>query len=91
MTEKMMVMGHGTERTAVQQRSALSQFRYENGYEFRGTDLGNEGVKIELVHNDEPEAAIILPPAKAEQCARWILQTIGQHNHRLPPGTQVRH
>lgn len=59
-------------------RSAISEFCYENGYRLSVTDLGNEGVKIELVHEYKDGGAIIVPPAKAEECGKWLLQTIGQ-------------
>lgn len=59
-------------------RSALSEFCYENGYRLSVTDLGNQGVKIELVHEYKDGGAIIVPPAKAKECGKWLLQTIGQ-------------
>jgi hypothetical protein len=61
--------------------SALSGFSYENGYMLSATDLGNQGVKIELAHERQDSGAIILPPAKAKECARWMLQTIAHKNH----------
>jgi len=63
---------------AVEKRSALSEFSYENGYALSATDLGNRGVKIELAHEYKDGGAIILPPAKAEEYGKWLLQTIGQ-------------
>lgn len=62
----------------VKERPALSEFCYENGYLLSVTDLGNQGVKVELVHEHQHGGAIILPPAKAEECAKWLLRTIGQ-------------
>jgi len=64
--------------------SALPGFRYCNGYTFRATDLGKQGVKIELMHEEDVGAAIILPPKEAGRCGRWLLQTLGQDRHGLP-------
>ncbi|MHC4528286.1 MAG: hypothetical protein ACYTEX_11890 [Planctomycetota bacterium] len=62
-------------------RSAISEFCYENGYALSVTDLGNKGVKIELGHEYGDGGAIILPPEKAKECAKWLLRTIGQIKH----------
>ena len=62
----------------ISRKSAIARFCYEDGYAFLVTDLGKRGVKIELAHEDEGSGAIILPPAKAEECGKWLLQTIGQ-------------
>jgi len=66
--------------TAAQKRSAIAGFSYQNGYLLSATDMGNQGVKIELAHHQQDSGAIILPPAKAKECARWLLQTIAQRN-----------
>lgn len=68
----------------VRKHSALSTFCYESGYTFLGEDLGNRGVKIELVHKYEDGKAIILPPRKAKECGRWLLKTIGEEGRKLP-------
>jgi hypothetical protein len=67
--------------TAAQKQSAIAGFCYQNGYLLSATDMGNQGVKIELAHHAQDSGAIILPPAKAKECARWMLQTIAQRNH----------
>ena len=67
-------------------RRALPGFHYQNGYTFSATDLGNHGVKIELVHEDDVAAAIILPPGTVRSCGGWLLQTLGQDKHGLPNG-----
>ena len=64
--------------------SALPGFRYCNGYTFRATDLGKQGVKIEIGHEDDVGAAIILPPKEVGQCGRWLLKTLGQDRYGLP-------
>jgi len=66
--------------------SSLSSFCYEDGYALLGTDLGNEGVKIELVHKYEDGRAIILPPRKAKECGKWLLRTLGRVGQNLPEG-----
>jgi hypothetical protein len=71
----------GKSKLVVEKRSALSGYCYQNGYVFSVTDLGKQGVKIELVHEYGDGRAIILPPAKAEECAKWLLRTIGQIKH----------
>jgi hypothetical protein len=75
-----------TGKPVIEDRPALSEFSYENGYVFRGTDLGGLGVKIELVHKEKEEGggAIILPPGKAQECAKWLLKTLGQIYPSLP-------
>jgi hypothetical protein len=64
--------------------SALPGFRYCNGYTFIATDLGKQGVKIEIGHEDDVGAAIILPPKEVGQCGRWLLKTLEQDRHGLP-------
>ena len=66
----------------------LSGFSYENGYTLLATDLGNQGVKIELMHNHDTAAAIILPPKEVGECGRWLLHTIGQDRHGMPKELQ---
>lgn len=67
-------------------RGALPGFHYQNGYMFLATDLGNHGVKLELLHENDVAAAIILPPKMVAKCGRWLLQTLGQDRHGLPNG-----
>ena len=67
-----------------QMYTALSAFRYEDGYAFSAIDLGTRGVKIELNRAYDIGAAIILPPEKVRDCGRWLLQTIGQNSYGLP-------
>jgi len=77
---------NNTNKTTSQEKNknALANFKYENGFVFCGTDLGNQGVKIELMRNYENGGAIILPPNKALECAHWMLQSIGQLKHDIP-------
>ena len=41
----------------VEKRAALAGFLFRDGYKFLATDLGKQGVKIELSHKDEDSAA----------------------------------
>jgi hypothetical protein len=84
MAELVVKTDYETGKPLMKNRPSLSEFRYENGYVFRGTDLGGLGVKIELLHGDEGGGAIILPPGKAQECAKWLLQTLGQIRPGLP-------
>ncbi len=80
----MAGFGANTVKLSTQEKAALREFSYSDGYRFLGTDLGGLGVKLELVDKEQDAAAIILPPAKAKECARWLLRTIGQQEQRLP-------
>jgi len=84
MLELITGIDDKTGNPVAKERSALSEFCYEDGYVFSATDLGKRGVKIELVHRQEDGGAIILPPRKAEECGRWLLQTIGQTGLGFP-------
>ncbi len=64
--------------------SSLARFCYESGYVLLGTDMGNEGVKIELVREHEDGRAIILPPKTAKECGKWMLRTLGRVGRNLP-------
>jgi hypothetical protein len=74
----------GVAERVAQRFSALPGFRYSNGYTFRATDLGKHGVKIELGHENDVGAAIILPPKEVGRCGRWLLNTLEQDRHGLP-------
>ena len=84
MAELVIRIDDRSGEPVTENRPSLSEFRYENGYVFRGTDLGGMGVKIELLHKDEGGGAIILPPGKAQECAQWLLETLGQPRPDLP-------
>ena len=71
-------------KRAGQGLSALPGFHYDNGYMFQATDLGHQGVKIELVHEYDAGGAIILPPKEVGKYGRWLLQTLGQDRYGLP-------
>jgi len=64
--------------------SSLAPFVFGNGYSLTAFDLGNGGVKLELQHQGEPEAAIILPPEEVRNLGKWLLRTLGQDERGLP-------
>jgi len=80
MDEQITIIDANTGKPIADKAPALPEFSYKNGYLLSATDLGKHGVKIELDHQTDA-AAIILPPAKAEQCAAWLLNTIGLENY----------
>ena len=63
---------------------ALPAFIFRNGYTLQANDLGNSGVKIELLHEFDTVGAIILPPKEVSQYGRWLLETLGQDRYGLP-------
>ncbi len=69
---------------AVNNMLGLDEFKYHNGYEFTATDLGSEGVRIELVHPSQGTSAVIMPPDKARRCAHWILRSLALREPNLP-------
>lgn len=69
---------------ANEEQESLSGFHYKNGFTLSCTDLGNAGIKIELIHSGRESNAIILPPGKTEEYGKWLLNTIGQRNLDLP-------
>ena len=75
MDELITIIDENRGEPIAEQAPAIPQFSYQNGYLLSVIDLGKHGVKIEL-HHQTDAAAIILPPAKAKQCATWLLNTI---------------
>jgi len=84
MPELITKIECSTRKPLTGNQAALPQFCFENGYVLQGTDLGGRGVKLELVDKHEGAASIILPPRKAEECAKWLLRTLGQTKYTLP-------
>jgi len=83
MVELITKIDYQTGEPVVEEKPALEQFSYEGGYLLLCSDLGSQGVKIELVHPDEGSSAVILPSEKAQQCARWMLRTLAQRKDDL--------
>lgn len=65
-------------------RAALPEYQYEDGYRLSVKDLGKTGVKIELSHNYNTGAAIILPPKQVRECGTWLMETLEQESSGLP-------
>jgi hypothetical protein len=66
------------------QSSSLPPFRYEAGYCLSVNDRGSAGVKLELSHNGDVGAAVMLPPGTVQELGRWLLRTLGQDEHGFP-------
>jgi len=64
--------------------ASLPPFVYGNGYSLSAFDLGNTGVKLELHHNGDVGAAIILPSAQVQRLGKWLLRTLGQDEYGFP-------
>jgi hypothetical protein len=71
-------------RTLDRRFDVLPAFIVRNGYTLEASDLGNAGVKIELLHEHDTVGAIILPPDEVGEYGRWLLQTLGQDRYGLP-------
>lgn len=69
-----------TGQLTTQEKAALHEFSYSDGYRFLGTDLGGLGVKLELVDKQQDAAAIILPPAKAKECTAGCCGRLASRN-----------
>ena len=80
MDEQITIIDENTGEPVIDKVTSLPGFSYQNGYLLSIRDLGKHGVKIELLHQTD-EAAVILPPTKAKQCAKWLLNTIGLKDH----------
>ena len=79
-----MYIGQDTQGSANRKSSSLPPYLYGNGYSLSAFDLGNGGVKLELHHNGEIGAAIILPPSEVQRLGKWLLRTLGQDKHGFP-------
>ena len=71
-------------RPSGRRSSSLPPFVHDNGYRLRVSDRGNSGVKLELAHDGEVAAAIILPAETVEQLGKWLLRTLGQDEYGFP-------
>lgn len=41
-------------------------------------------MKLELSHNGDVGAAVMLPPEAVQELGRWLLRTLGQDEHGFP-------
>jgi hypothetical protein len=62
----------------------VAEFSYQDGYVLMVSDLGSEGVRIELTHPREGSATVIMPPQKVQSCAHWMLRTLALRKNSLP-------
>ena len=79
-----MYSGQDACRPAHRRSSSLAPFVFGNGYSLTAFDLGGGGVKMELGHDGDVGAAIILPPEEVRNLGRWLLATLGQDERGLP-------
>ena len=79
-----MYIGQDARKPVQRRSSSLAPFVFGNGYSLTAFDLGNGGVKIELGHGGDVEAAIILPADEVRNLGRWLLATLGQDEHGFP-------
>ena len=79
-----MYIGQEAQKPAGRRSSSLPPFVFGNGYSLSAFDLGGSGVKVELRHNGDVGAAIIMPPEEVHKLGRWLLRTLGQDQHGLP-------
>ena len=84
MREQSFGLDNPPARSFDRRFGVLPAFIFRNGYTLETSDLGNSGVKIELLHENDAVAAIILPPKEVGEFGRWLLQTLGQDRYGLP-------
>lgn len=84
MIELTTEIDSNARKTAKLARRSLPGFQYQNGYSFSATDLGNNGVKIELFHENDVASAIIIPTGAVGEFGKWLLDTLGQDQHGFP-------
>lgn len=79
-----MYIGHDSGGPVNRKSSSLPPFQYEAGYSLNISDLGGAGVKLELSHNGDVGAAVMLPPEMVQDLGRWLLRTLGQDEYGFP-------
>lgn len=79
-----MYTGQEAHGPANRTSKSLPPFAFGNGYSLTAFDLGNAGVKLELDHDGDVGAAIILPSAEVQRLGKWLLRTLGQDKHGFP-------
>ncbi len=79
-----MYIGQESGEPLVHKSSSLPPFQYEAGYCLSVSDRGCAGVKLELSHNGDVGAAVMLPPETVQDLGRWLLRTLGQDEHGFP-------
>ncbi len=69
-------------------RQELEPFVVSNGYELIVHDLGDIGIKLELMYGDEA-AAIIIEPTLISGFIEWLSNLISIDFRLLPAGTKA--
>jgi len=77
-------IGQDSDEAVNRKSSSLPPFRYEAGYCLNVSDRGGAGVKLELSHDGDIGAAVMLPPETVQELGRWLLRTLGQDEHGFP-------
>jgi hypothetical protein len=83
--EAVIGIDERTGQPIIEELSAVPTYSFRNGYTLSGLDLGQRGVKLNLLRQCEEPRGIILPPEKARQFASWLAGTIAAKRPALPP------
>lgn len=83
--EAVIGIDERTGQPIIEELSAVPTYYFRNGYTLSGLDLGQRGVKLNLLRQCEEPRGIILPPEKAWQFASWLAATIAVKRPALPP------
>jgi hypothetical protein len=83
--ETVIGIDEKTGHPIIEELSALPSYSFRNGYTLSGLDLGQRGVKLNLLRQCEEPRGIILPPEKARQLASWLAGTAAAKSPALPP------
>ena len=74
-----VLFGHGP-TGAVARGDTVEDAAQDSGF----SDRGGAGVKLELSHDGDIGAAVMLPPETVQELGRWLLRTLGQDEHGFP-------
>jgi hypothetical protein len=83
--EAVIGIDEKTGQPIIEELSAVPTFSFRNGYTLSGLDLGQRGVKLNLVRQCEDPRGIILPPEQARQFGSWLVGTVAAKPQSLPP------
>jgi len=82
--ETVIGIDEKTGQPIIEELSAMPTFSFRNGYTLSGLDLGQRGVKLNLLRQCEDPRGIILPPEKARQFGSWLAGTVAAKPQTLP-------
>lgn len=83
--EAVIGIDEKTGQPIIEELSAVPTFSFRNGYTLSGLDLGQHGVKLNLVRQCEDPRGIILPPEQTRQFGSWLAGTVAAKPQSLPP------